>query len=626
MLVHKATAAPIAAVMAPAPDGTAPAPLSGVAPLFSPSQKRVYVVLTALWAAAVVWFWVWWLDPSHFVGWAEFTFASVPLLWIHGLQLFFVYVLLQAARSAAVDPAPGKWRVAMVVTKTPSEPFEVLEMTLRAMLAQDYPHDTWLADEDPSPETLDWCARHGVKVSCRKGVPYYHRPEWPRRTRCKEGNLAYFYDNWGYRDYDIVSQLDADHVPQPGYLREMVRPFGDPAVGYVSAPSICAANAPQSWAARTRLHTEAAFHGLFQAGYTRAFAPMCIGSHYAVRTRALAEAGGLGPELAEDHSTSMLMNAAGWRGVHAIDAIAVGDGPANVADMVTQEFQWSRSLLSLLLQHTGTYYDDLPGRLRFLFVFCQLWYPLFAATSAMLYFAPIVALGFDLRYADVTYPEFVLHAAPAIVILTLIAYRIRRDGFFRPADAPVLSWEKALFLAMQWPWVFWGCAMAVRDWVTGTFVDFRITPKGAAAARSLPFRVLAVYTALALGATLPVLFSEELGNARGFLLLALLNAILYAVLVVVIVLRHMADTGALRFQSVPTSLTQIAAAAAVVATVIAGFSYRGIESVHALAFGLEPLQLVRVEYGIAGAGHQATDRIYFIWDPGWIRGLDDLEE
>nr|WP_254679753.1 glycosyltransferase [Celeribacter baekdonensis] len=62
---------------------------------------------------------------------------------------------------------------------------------------------------------------------------------------------------------------------------------------------------------------------MFQAGYTAVFTPMCIGSHYAVRTIALMEAGGLGPELAEDHSTTMLMAVAGWRGVHAMDAIAL---------------------------------------------------------------------------------------------------------------------------------------------------------------------------------------------------------------------------------------------------------------------------------------------------------------
>lgn len=602
---------------AEAPGRIAPSMRRFDVPLFTPRQKRVYVLLCALWALGVAWFWVWWLDPSHFVGWPEFSFVTIPFLWLHGLQLFFVYVLLHASRSGAPDPEPSQWRVAMIVTKTPSEPFAILKTTLTAMLAQDLPHDTWLADEDPSPETLNWCHENGVKVSSRKGIEAYNRKTWPRRTRCKEGNLAFFYDTWGYDNYDIVAQLDADHVPQPGYLREMVRPFADEGVGYVSAPSICAANTRESWAARTRLHTEAAFHGLFQTGYTKAFAPMCIGSHYAVRTSALRDVGGLGPELAEDHSTSLLLNAGGWRGIHAIDAIAIGDGPASVADMVTQEFQWSRSLLSLLLQHTGRYMSHLPARLKFLFVFCQLWYPLFAATSAMLYFAPIVALAFDLRFADVTYPVFVLHAAPAVIILTLIAYRIKHDGFFRPHDAPVLSWEKALFLTLQWPWVFWGCAMAIRDKLTGTFVDFRITPKGAAAMHVLPSKVVAVYTALAMGATLPVVLSEDLGNARGFLLLALLNAVLYAAVVLVIVWHHFENTVVLRLQSFWASFIQIGSALLVIAAVATGFTWRGVESLHALAFGLEPLQLVRAEYGIAGAGHAAKDRIYFIWDPGW---------
>ena len=587
--------------------------------LFSRRQRWVYVILSLVWAACVLWFWIWWLDPSHFVGWAEFIFSTVPLLWLHSLQLFFIYVLLHASRTNAPYPEPGKWRVAMIVTKTPSEPFEVLEQTLLAMLSQDYPHDTWLADEDPSAETLEWCARRGVKVSSRKGIEAYHQKTWPRRTRCKEGNLAFFYDTVGYDQYDLVSQLDSDHVPQPNYLREIIRPFADETVGYVSAPSICAANAETSWAARTRLHTEAAFHGLFQTGYTRAFAPMCIGSHYAVRTKSLHDAGGLGPELAEDHSTSLLMNAAGWRGVHAIDAIAIGDGPATVADMVTQEFQWSRSLLTLLLQYTGPYLRSLPRRLKFLFVFCQLWYPLFALTSAMLYLAPVVALAFDLRYANVTYPEFILHGAPAVVVLTLIAFRIRKDGFFRPIDAPVLSWEKALFLSLQWPWVLWGCAMAIRDKLTGTFVDFRITPKGNAAAKVLPVKVVLVYTGLALGATLPVLFSDELGNARGFLLLALLNAVLYTSLVVVIVWRHLADSNAFRIQTFAVSAIQISAAVIVLGAVMAGFSWRGVESIQALAFGLEPIQLVRVEYGLSGAGHMAMDRVYYVWDPGWVK-------
>ena len=146
------------------------------------------------------------------------------------------------------------------------------------------------------------------------------------------------------------------------YLRNMLRPFADPAVGYVSAPSICDRNAAESWSARGRLYAEASMHGSLQAGYNGGLAPLCIGSHYAVRTAALRQIGGLGPELAEDHSTTLMMNASGWRGVHALDAIASGDGPRTFADLVTQEFQWSRSLVTLLLQYSPKYVPNLPAQ------------------------------------------------------------------------------------------------------------------------------------------------------------------------------------------------------------------------------------------------------------------------
>ena len=184
----------------------------------------------------------------------------------------------------------------------------------------------------------------------------------------------------------------------------------------------------------------------------------------------------------------------------------------------------------------------------------------------------------------------------------------------------MLSWEKALFLPLRWPWALWGCLMAVRDKLTGSFVDFRITPKGDAAARTLPLKILAVYTLLALGAVLPVLLSDRLANARGFLLLALLNAVVYSLLVVVIVWRHIADTGAIRLQPVLATLGQFGAVALVSGAVMLGFVWRGVEGVQALAFGLEPLRLVRAEYGIAGAGQSSRDRIYFVWDPGWVSG------
>ena len=586
-------------------------------PAIPPARRPLYRAITAAWLVAAGVFWHWWLQPGHATGDGRYALATVLLAWVFFLQGFFLIVSQRAVRPGAAGPAPGRLRVAMIVTKTPVEPFAVVRRALLAMLAQDAPHDTWLADEDPSAETLAWCAAHGVRVSTRRGRADYHRATWPRRTRCKEGNLAFFYDHWGYADYDIVVQLDADHVPQPGYLRAMLRPFADPGVGYVSAPSICAANASESWAARARLHTEAAFHGALQAGYSNGLAPMCIGSHYAVRTKALRAVGGLGPDLAEDHSTTLMLNAGGWRGVHALDAIAIGDGPATVADMAIQEFQWSRSLVTLLLTVTPRHLRALKPRLRAQFLFCQLLYPLIALSMLAFYLLPILGVVHDLRYARVTYPAFVAHALPPLLILLVLATALRHDRLFRPRAAPVLSWERVLFPALQWPWVLWGCLMAVRDRLTGGFVDFRITPKGARTEAPLPPVILTLYGGLALGAILPVLLAGPLHNAGGFALLSLATGALYAVAVAVIVGGHLAAQGLPRLRRLPATALTAALPAALFAALLAGVGARGLEGLHVLTIGLEPVQIVRVQVSVSGAGRDARGQHIYRFGIDW---------
>jgi cellulose synthase (UDP-forming) len=589
-----------------------------LAPILTPRQYVFHAVLILMWAVATVYFWAWWLNPAHMVGVFRFIAASIVMAWISFLELFFIFFFIRAVRSVAPDPQPGQWRVAMVVTKTPSEPFAILKKSLEAMLAQDYPHDTWICDEDPTPETEAWCAAHGVRVCSRKGIEAYHQKVWPRRTRCKEGNLAYFYDYVGYGQYDIVSQLDADHVPQPGYLREMIRPFADPAVGYVSAPSICASNADENWSARTRLFAEGGFHGIMQSGYSNGFAPMCIGSHYAVRTEALREVGGLGPELAEDHSTTMLMNAGGWRGVHAIDAIAIGDGPATVADMVTQEFQWSRSLVTVLLQYTQNYLGKLPPRLKALFLFCQLFYPFQALAYLLGYLLPVAAVTFDIKYADVTFPTYLQHAMPSVVIVLTIFWTLQAQGLLRPAKTTVLSWERILFIVVQWPWVLWGCLMALRDKLTGKFVDFRITPKGDAARGRMPARVLVVYAVLALGCILPVLLKTNLQEASGFLLISLTSGLLYTAVVVVSVWHHLSENHWRFVGTMRDGLLQGGLVVGLIATIGVAMVDRSAESLFSLSTGLEPLQIVEARSRVAGAGSSRTGLMTYRFNIRWL--------
>jgi cellulose synthase/poly-beta-1,6-N-acetylglucosamine synthase-like glycosyltransferase len=495
----------------------------------SAGQRRRFGALVLLWLAAGLSFLLWWFRPEHVVKVAGMALNTGVLLWVvfvqSGWYLFFVARMRRPNPACPLPEGP----VAIVVTKAPSEPWPVVRRTLEGMLRQDFPrpYDVWLADEDPDDETRRWCAAHGVRLSCRKGIAGYHNRKWPRRARCKEGNLAYFYDRYGYEGYAFVAQLDADHVPEPGYLREIIRPFADPGVGYVAAPSICDANAGQSWAARARLYAEAALHGPLQAGYTAGMAPLCIGSHYAVRTRALRQVGGLGPELAEDHSTTLLLSAAGWRGGFALDAIAHGDGPATLADFLTQEFQWSRSLVNVLLTVTPRCWSRLPLRLKLHFAYCQLWYVGLAASMLLGYALPVAALVTGVPWANVDLLAFYVHSGILLLATLTVGEWVRRQGWGRPHDAPLVSWEVVLGNLLRWPWVALGIGYAVVDSVLRQAFAFKVTPKGVAGARPLYAAVLAPYLLLAAVEAGAALLVRDAGRAGGYYFLTVLYSATY---------------------------------------------------------------------------------------------------
>ncbi|WP_063753087.1 glycosyltransferase, partial [Streptomyces resistomycificus] len=505
---------------------------------------RIKVSLLAVcWWTALVCFWEWWLRPEHRAGLAGFAVNSALLLYLSVLPLYFVVVMV---RLRTFDPSVEvpRLRTAFVVTRAPSEPWSVARTTLSAMLRQDFPqpYDVWLCDEDPSQETLEWCRSNAVSVSCRRGVASYHRDAWPRRTRCKEGNLAHFYDNWGYAEYDVVAQLDVDHVPHPRYLQEVVRPFADPAVGYVSAPSVCDANATTSWSARGRLHREATFHGPMQLGHSDGLAPLCIGSHYAVRTRALQDIGGLGPELAEDFSTTFLLNSAGWHGAFAIDAEAHGDGPITFAAMVTQEFQWSRSLVFMLLGMLPRHLRRMPGRLRVRFAFALSYYPLLALTTTAGLLLPPIAAVTGQPWINVNYGAFLLHFWAMSFFLVVLTALLRRRGLLRPVDAPLLSWEGWLFGLTRWPYVAWGAAAAVTQRLRPKKVVFKVTPKRRSGIEPLPLRLMLPYLLITVVLSGAAVVGELTGPAIGYVFLCLLGALSYALVTLSVSVLHVRES------------------------------------------------------------------------------------
>ena len=512
---------------------------STFSPIMSTPDRLLIAALSLGWVICLTGFWAWWLQPSHRTSVFGLAINSVVLIYVTVYPVFFV-IAANRLRNVRKSVAVPLLRTAFVVTRAPSEPWDVAKRTLTAMLDQDLPlpYDVWICDERPTAEIIDWCAEHGVIMASRHGRDDYHRSTWPRRTKCKEGNLAYFYDHWGYGNYDVVAQLDCDHQPSRSYLSEIVRPFSDPAIGYVSAPSVCDTNAAVSWAARGRLYREATFHGAFQLGHSDGWAPACIGSHYAVRTRALRDIGGIGPELAEDFSTYFLLSAAGWQGAFAIDAEAHGDGPNTFAAMLVQEFQWARSIIMVVLRTVPGNFRRLSLSLKLRFLYAMVFYSLLVtSTLGGLVLAPYAAVT-GKPWINVNYLTFLLHWWSLSVWLILLTLFLRRRRLLRPPDAPILSWENWLYTLVRWPYIARGIFSAVINWIYPRPVTFKVTPKGTGGPEPLPTPLMVPYIVISCGSAAAALVGEATNNAVGYVFLCIAAAFVYSLVSIIVPVLH----------------------------------------------------------------------------------------
>lgn len=501
----------------------------------------VWRIIIFSWLVFLVVFYFWWFSLSRADEGSGFVITTFVISWplfLFGYSFFF---LMKMKRPDVNDPVPENLRVAIVVTKTPSEPSEIVRKTLISSLNQDYVHDTWVADEDPSENDMLWYKQNGIKVSCRKDDARYHNDTWPRRKKSKEGNLAYFYDNYGYKNYDVVVHLDADHTPHEGYLNHILRPFSNPKIGYVAAPSVCDTNADMSWSARARMHVEAIFHGPIQSGTNDGWVPICIGSHYAVRTTAVKSIGGIGPELAEDYSTTLLLNAKGWRGVWVYDAKARGEGPHSFVDIIVQDYQWARSLFIIFLSIFPKLFFKLDLRQKIYFTFTQLWYPLSALVWSGSMYLISYALFSGKPPVTISFIEFITYFIPVLLVVWLALFFIRRKKMLRPEYGSVLTWENVLFEFARWPWVLLASLDGLFSVILRRKYVYKVTPKGHSSSNKMSFLILLPYFFIVIVFSLAIVSGYNNMAVFGYYIMAICVAVIYVLLMIIAIVMHIKE-------------------------------------------------------------------------------------
>jgi cellulose synthase (UDP-forming) len=292
----------------------------------------------------------------------------IVLQLIAGLRTWVLaYSAARARDPLPMRPAPGL-RVAVLTTIVPGkEPVELVMTTLRAMkrIRHDGQLDVWLLDEGDDAEVRRMCAEMGVRHFSRKGNPDWNQPVGPFRARTKHGN----HNAWRVEHeaaYDVVAQMDPDHVPYPNFLERMLGYFSDPDTAFVVAPQTYG-NITESFVARGAAELAYIFHGIMQRGGNGRGTPLLIGTNHLYRPAAFRQIGGYQDSIIEDHLTSMVVHGAvnpvtgnHWAGVYTPDIVAVGEGPATYSDFFSQQKRWAYGIWQIARQHSPTLLPRLP--------------------------------------------------------------------------------------------------------------------------------------------------------------------------------------------------------------------------------------------------------------------------
>jgi cellulose synthase (UDP-forming) len=369
-------------------------------PTFTASARTALVLLVAANASAQGVYLVWLLSPARWTaltptaGLAEVaglvTFAAVAAVeLVRAVQCVSLWVFSLSARDPVwMRPAPGL-RVALLTTIVPAvEPLAAVAPTLAAMRRVAYAEgalDVWVLDEADDPGVREVARDLGVRHFSRHGRPGYNRAEGPFRARTKAGNHNAWLAEHGH-GYDVVAQLDPDHVPRPELLERTLGYFRDPDVAFVVAPQVYG-DAEADFVAHAAASQAYVFHGVVQRGGNGLAAPLLIGTNHVYRVATWQQVGGYQDSIIEDHLTSMTVHgttnpATGnrWKGVYTPDIVAVGCAPGTWGDFFAQQRRWAYGATEIALRHSPRLAARLGPGQRLTYALLQSFYPGVALT------------------------------------------------------------------------------------------------------------------------------------------------------------------------------------------------------------------------------------------------------
>jgi cellulose synthase/poly-beta-1,6-N-acetylglucosamine synthase-like glycosyltransferase len=281
--------------------------------------------------------------------------------------------------SPSVPTAPElktKWTVDVLTTFCPGEPYDMMNRTLRAMVAIRYPHTNYLCDEADDPYLKQLCKELGIVHVTRK-----------EKINAKAGNIN---NALKQATGDIAIVLDPDHVPIPEFIARVLPYFEDPEIGYVQSVQAYS-NQNESIIARGAAEQTYHFYGPMMMCMNTYGTVQAIGANCAFRRKALDSIGGHAAGLSEDMHTAMQLHAKGWKSVYIPEILTRGLVPGTLSGYYKQQLKWSRGTFELLFKTIPDLWKNLTWRQKIHYITIPMYF-LFGLVNLIDILVPVLAL------------------------------------------------------------------------------------------------------------------------------------------------------------------------------------------------------------------------------------------
>lgn len=285
---------------------------------------------------------------------------SVEVLAFIEVAVFLLIMSRTNTRSEQADQhqMPSPLPEVDIFIPTYNEPLDVLEKTIVAATAVNYPHKTvWVLDDGKR----DWLRRFCEET----GVRYLTRAD---NQHAKAGNMNHALT---HAKGQFIAVFDADFVPSRNFIRRTLGFFSDPTIGIVQTPQHFYNKDPiqtnmglmQIYPDEQRLFFDqmAASRDAWQAAF-------CCGSCSIMRRQAVDAVGGIPTQsITEDLLTTLVMLRKGYQTIYLNERLSMGLAAESIEGFFVQRERWCRGAIQSLFLRAGPLGPGLSVTQRILF-------------------------------------------------------------------------------------------------------------------------------------------------------------------------------------------------------------------------------------------------------------------